>query len=80
MGWSDVIFGYELPVLTPKVSMALTLASIAVIGTALLFIHARRVYPSRRCPKCGYDRTHAESEVCTECGIRPSSGAFRLLP
>jgi ribosomal protein L37E len=80
MGWSDVIFGYELPVLTPKVSIALTLASIAVIGTALLFIHARRVYPSRRCPKCGYDRTHAESEVCTECGIRPSSGAFRLPP
>ena len=80
MGWSDVIFGYELPVLTPKVGMALTLASIAVIGTALLFIHARLVYPSRRCPKCGDDRTHAESEVCTECGIRPSSGAFRLPP
>ena len=50
MGWSDVIFGYELPVLTPKVGVALTLASIAVIGTAVLFIHARRVYPSRRCP------------------------------
>ena len=80
MGWSDVIFGYELPVLTPKVGMALTLASIAVIGTALLLVQARRIYPSRRCPKCGYDRTHAESEVCTECGTRPSSGPFRLPP
>ena len=66
--------------LTPKVGIALTLASIAVIGTAILFIHARRVYPSRRCPRCGYDRTHAESEVCTECGVRPSSGPFRPPP
>jgi hypothetical protein len=67
-------------VLTPKVGIALTLASIAVIGTAILFIHARRVYPSRRCPRCGYDRTHAKSEVCTECGVRPSSGLFRAPP
>ncbi|MDC0429282.1 hypothetical protein OAL71_01750 [Phycisphaerales bacterium] len=66
--------------LTPKVGVALTLASIAAIGTAVLFIHARRVYPSRRCPRCGYDRTHAESEVCTECGVRPSSGPFRPPP
>lgn len=80
IGWSDVIFGYELPVLTPKVGIALTLASIAVIGTVILFIHARLIYPSRRCPRCGYDRTHAESEVCTECGVRPASGTIRLPP
>ena len=76
---STVIDAY-LPTLTPKVGIAIGLTSLAGIGTVFLFVRARLIFPGRRCTRCGYDRTHATSDRCTECGTRPSTSAWRLPP
>ena len=69
-----------LPTMTPKVGIAIGLTALAGIGTVLLVVRARYIFPGRRCTRCGYDRTHATSDRCTECGIRPSTSVWRLPP